>query len=68
MTILGWLGIAYGVSILLGAGILLYDGYRYPVCPLCGSNIVRVFPGEFVCVKRVQKKIICPIHGELERR
>ena len=55
------------VFVLIDIVIILYDGYRYPACPLCGDHMVRVFPGEFVCAKRVQGKIICPIHGEIRK-
>ncbi len=60
MNVLLWIGIVYGISILLGIGIFLYDAHKYPVCPLCGNNIVEVSGGELVCVKRIKGKIICP--------
>jgi len=56
MNILMWAGIVYGVLALAGIGILLYDMYRYPVCPLCGNNLG---------IRRVKGKIICQIHGEV---
>lgn len=59
MSIPLWVGIFYGILAAATIGILLYDGYRYPVCPQCGCNL---------CCKRIKGKIICSIHGEVERR
>jgi len=59
MTILLWIGIVYGILILIGTGIFSYDTYKYPVCPQCECNFYS---------KRIKGKIICQIHGEIPER
>jgi len=39
---------------LTGIGIFIYEEYRYPVCPYCGSNFYS---------KRIKGKIVCKKHG-----
>lgn len=49
-----------------GIVIFLLDTYKYPICPLCGKNVVEVeVSGELVLTKRIKGKIFCPIHGEI---
>lgn len=59
MSILLWIGIVYGISVSVAIGVFLHDGYKYPVCPQCECNLY---------CKKIRGKIICQIHGEIERR
>lgn len=48
-----------GGFVVVSLGIVLYDGYRYSVCPQCECNLY---------CKRIKRKVFCQIHGEIERR
>ena len=50
------IGAIFIVLIVIGAGIIVYDNYKYPICDKCGSNAKT---------KRVKGKIICDEHGEI---
>ena len=39
---------------LMGLLVFIYEEYRYPACPKCGSNF---------CSKRIWGKIVCEEHG-----
>lgn len=43
------------IIIILGVGGVLCLVFDYPICPKCGHNAR-------------EKRKICPIHGEIERR
>jgi len=43
------------LGILFLFGLVIYESYRYPVCPKCESNEYSV---------RVKGKNICSVHGK----
>jgi len=53
MRVLFWIGIIYGISIVLDVIIFLYDRYKYPVCLECGHNLKTNWGR-------------CGIHGEIK--
>lgn len=51
MKILLWI---MGICVILNVVLVLWEKYKYPVCPECHDNLRS---------KRVNGKIVCSIHG-----
>ncbi|MFQ5722097.1 MAG: hypothetical protein ACE5GI_06370 [Candidatus Aminicenantales bacterium] len=52
MHFLFWILLIYGINLVLFIILIIYDRWKYPVCPTCGHNLYTrwntcIFHGKF---------------------